>query len=117
MVGGAIAAREDRLLALSPARTLLKGKAKAVALVLSGGIGAAAAFYLCLSSVQYVLAVKPLGKILVYGIPVGFGIISCRLIWFSSARVRMRLMAFGLTIVAVVLAAWCPGPREHWMFV
>src|SRR6266568_7385192 len=88
MLGGAIAARDGRLLALSPAQTLLKGKAKMAAQLFSGGFAAAISFFLCLSSVQYVRAVKPLGKVLVYGIPmwliqlvlpIGFGLVALRL--------------------------------------
>src|ERR1035437_91190 len=70
MLGGAIAARDRRLLALSPIQTLLKGRARLAAKVFSSGFAAAICFFLCLASLQYVLAVKPLGKILVYGIPV-----------------------------------------------
>ena len=89
-IGGAVAARDGRLLALSPVQTLLKGRAKAAAQLFSSGFGAAISSLLCLASVQYVRAVKPLGKILVYGIPVwviqlvlplGFGIIAWRLVW------------------------------------
>jgi len=90
MLGGAIAARDGRLLALSPAQTLLKGKAKLAAQIFSGGFAAAISLFLCLSSLGYVKAVKPLGKILVYGVPVwviqlvlpiGFGLVALRLIW------------------------------------
>src|SRR6266550_3330120 len=70
MLGGAIAARDGRLLALSPVQTLLKGWAKTAAQIFSSGFAAAISFFLFLSSLQYVLDLKPLGKILVYGIPV-----------------------------------------------
>src|SRR5262245_19672800 len=53
MLGGAIAAREARLLALSPAQALLKGKAKITAQVFSTGFATAIAFFLCLASLQY----------------------------------------------------------------
>src|SRR5258707_1770428 len=66
MLGGAIAARDGRLLALSPVQTLLKGKARMAAQIFSSGFAAAISFFLCLSSVQYVKAVKPLGKVLLY---------------------------------------------------
>ena len=52
MLGGAIAAREGRLLALSPAQTLLKGRAKIAAHILSSGFAAAICGFLCLASVQ-----------------------------------------------------------------
>src|SRR5688572_2324967 len=41
MLGGALAARDGRLLALSPAQTLLKGTPKAAAQVFSSGFAAA----------------------------------------------------------------------------
>ena len=94
MLGGAIAAREGRLLALSPAQTLLKGRWKSAAHIFSNGFAAAICFFLCVASVRYVLAMKPLGKILVYGIPVwviqlilpvGFGLIALRLVSRSAA--------------------------------
>src|SRR5262249_2305772 len=93
MLGGGLAAREGRLLALSPAQTLLKGRAKAAAQIFSSGFAAAIAFFLCFASVQYVQLVKPLGKILVYNVPVwviqlvlpiGFGLVALRLIWRAS---------------------------------
>src|SRR5438045_6416767 len=95
MLGGAIAARDRRLLALSPVQTLLKGRAKAPAKIFSSGFGAAISFFLFLASFQYVLAVKPLGKILVYGVPVwviqlflplGFGLVAVRLVWHASEK-------------------------------
>src|ERR1043165_3195794 len=67
MFGGAIAAREGRLLALSPVQTLLKGSAKIAAQLFSSGFAAAITFFLCSVSFQYVMALRPLGKILVYG--------------------------------------------------
>src|SRR6266568_7679666 len=66
MLGGAIAAREGRLLTLSPVQALLKGKAKSAARIFSSGFGAAISFFLLMSSYEYVQAVKPLGKILAY---------------------------------------------------
>src|SRR5712675_1084213 len=54
MLGGAIAARDGRLLALSPAQTLLKGKAKLAAQIFSGGFAAAISLFLCLSGLGYV---------------------------------------------------------------
>src|SRR3954464_10663162 len=70
MLGGAIAAREGRLLALSPAQTFLKGWAKTAAHVFSSAFAAAICFFLCWTSIEFIRSVKPLSKILVYGIPV-----------------------------------------------
>jgi len=109
MLGGAIAARDGRLLALSPAQTLLKGRAKTGAQIFSGAFAATICFFLCVASVQYVLAMKPLGKILVYGIPVwtiqlflplGFGLVALRLLWRISETWKGR--AVGLMVAAAV---------------
>jgi tripartite ATP-independent transporter DctM subunit len=126
MIGGAVAAREGRLLALSPAQTFLKGRARWAAGIFSGGFAAAVSGFLCVSSLQYVLALKPLGKILVYGIPVwviqlilplGFGVIALRLSWRSADRWGGRGLSLLVTGVVVGLALWAPGARENWMTV
>ena len=124
MVGGAVAARDGRLLALSPLQALLQGRAKAAARAFSSAFGGAVTIFLCLASLQYVLAVRPLGKTLVYGVPVwviqlilpiGFGVIAIRLLWQSSERWAGRAVAFGLTAAFVGLAIWQPGPPERWI--
>jgi tripartite ATP-independent transporter DctM subunit len=124
MLGGAIAARDGRLLALSPVQSLLKGRAKAAARVFSGGFGAAISFFLFLASLQYVLALKPLGKTLVYGVPiwviqlflpVGFGLVALRLVGHSSEKWVGRSLAFALAALVAVLAIWGPGTPDRWM--
>jgi tripartite ATP-independent transporter DctM subunit len=126
MVGGAVAAREGRLLALSPVQSLLRGRAKIAARIFSNGFGAAISFLLCYASVNFVRDMKPLGTILVYGIPVwvvqlllplGFGLVACRLIWHAGEKWWERLAALGVAGVVVGLARWTPGGAEHWMVV
>jgi C4-dicarboxylate transporter, DctM subunit len=124
MVGGAVAARDQRLLALSPLQALLQGRPKAAARAFSSGFGAAVTAFLCVASLQYVLAMKPLGKTLVYDIPVwiiqlilpiGFGIIAIRLIWHASERWLGRAVTLVLAGLLVGLAIWQPGPPERWI--
>ena len=55
MFGGALAAREGRLLSLSAATNYLKGKWKSAALVFSNSFAAAIAFQLFIASVSFVL--------------------------------------------------------------
>src|SRR4029079_14284595 len=55
MLGGAIAAREGRLLALSPAQTFLKGAPKIAAQIFSSVFGAAISALLCITSYQYLM--------------------------------------------------------------
>ncbi|MGO8675557.1 MAG: TRAP transporter large permease subunit [Limisphaerales bacterium] len=124
MVGGAVAAREERLLALSPAQTLLKGWTKTAARIFSGGFAAAISAFLCVASLQYVLDMRPLGDVLVYGIrvwvvqlilPAGFGVVACRLVWHASARWGGRGLALAVGLVVGGLALWSPGGPERWL--
>jgi tripartite ATP-independent transporter DctM subunit len=124
MAGGAVAAREERLLALSPAQTLLKGRVRDAARIFSGGFAAAISAFLCVASLQYVLEVRPLGKVLVDGIPVwvvqlvlpaGFGAVSCRLVWHASPRWSGRGLALAVALVVAGLALWAPGSPARWL--
>ncbi len=124
MLGGAVAARDRRLLALSPVQSLLQGRARAAAQIFSSGFAAAVCFFLCVASVQYVLEMKPLGKILVYGIPVwviqlilplGFGLVTLRLIWHASDKWVGRGLALALAAAvasAAIAAPIAPGRME-----
>src|ERR1022692_2506796 len=62
MLGGAIAARDGRLLALSPVQTLLTGRARVAAKIFSSGFAAAICFFLCLASMQYRSEERRVGK-------------------------------------------------------
>jgi tripartite ATP-independent transporter DctM subunit len=124
MLGGAIAAREGRLLALSPIQDLLKGRSKIAARVFSTAMAAAITLFLCVASVQYVESMKPLGRTLVYGIPLwviqlilplGFGLITLRLLWRSSNLWSARLATVLLAALLVGLALWAPGGSGRWL--
>src|ERR1039457_169046 len=124
MLGGAIAARDRRLLALSPVQTLLHGRARTAAQIFSNGFAAAITFFLFLASLQYVLEMRPLGKILVYGIPtwtiqlvlpVGFGLVMLRLVWHASEKYGGRALALALTAAAIGVGIWAPGSPERLM--
>jgi C4-dicarboxylate transporter, DctM subunit len=124
MLGGAIAARDGRLLALSPVQRLLSGKALASAQIYAGGFAVAISFFLCLASAQYVQAVKPLGKTLVYGIPVwvvqlvlpiGFGLVGWRLIRHASTHWKGRSLAFLVAAGLAAAAVWPPASPEKLM--
>lgn len=119
MLGGAVAAREGRLLALSALTTLLQGRVKAAVTVFSQSFAAAVTAFLCVASVQFVQSEIPTGQIIAYGIkawyvelllPVGFAVIAARLWWHSAKTWRGRGM--GLLWIAgfVALAIWSPWP-------
>ncbi len=115
MLGGVIAAREGRLLSLSTLGSLLKGRLKSAALVFSGSLAAAIGAMLCVASAQFVLAERPAGKILVYGVPVwtvqsvlpaGFALITAYLLWNTSKSWKGRLATAAAAGAVVLACAW-----------
>src|SRR5207245_3521063 len=71
MLGGAIAAREGRLLALSTLeQTWLRGKWRDISHVFTSGVGAAVCVFLCAASAQFVSTERGAGKHLVGFVPV-----------------------------------------------
>jgi tripartite ATP-independent transporter DctM subunit len=102
MLGGAIAARDQRLLNLSNLRTLLPGRWKSAAAIFSGAVSAAVAFFLCVAAVTFVGTEKPGGRLLAYGLPVwvvqlvmpaGFAVVALRLCWHAEAKWSSRGLA------------------------
>ena len=106
MLGGALAAREGRLLALSTVRTLLRGRWKSAALIISSAYAVAASVFLYGASKQYISeSSMRIGKELAYGMPVwvvqlvlplGFAVIALRLLWRSSAKWSGVALTFAL---------------------
>jgi C4-dicarboxylate transporter, DctM subunit len=101
MLGGALAAREGRLLSLSTATTYLKGRWKWAASLYSGSFAAAVTCYLFLASLTFVLAKGRTGEILanhiplwavLLVIPVGFGLVTLRILYHASDSWRGRLL-------------------------
>lgn len=120
MLGGAIAARENRLLALSVARHWFKGGGLTFASVFSSGFAAAITTLLTLASWQFVRSQKSLGKEFAYGIPtwtvqslivIGFALVAVRLIWHASEKWRWRGVAllFALVVIGIVGLAQSEG--------
>src|SRR5947207_4547851 len=112
MLGGAIAAREKRLLPLSTLGTLLKGRMKTAASVFSGSCSAAISAWLCVASVQLVVSEKEVGKILAYGIPVwvvqlvmpfGFALLTARLVWHAAGNLAGRLACAAIAGAALLV--------------
>jgi tripartite ATP-independent transporter DctM subunit len=122
MLGGAVAARENRLLALSTLTGYFKGNFKAFALLFSSGFAAAMSLLLCGASVDFVQATRRLGKVLAYGVPlwgvqavlcVGFALVAWRMVWHAGRTWRGRLAAAGVAAVLVALGLWTPISPEH----
>ena len=112
MLGGALAAREGRLLALASGSTLFRGRAHAFAAELATAAGAAVSALLCSASARFVLEERAGGGELAYGIPLwtlqlamplGFGIITVRQIvrhagsWIQRGRTLLIALAVGVT--------------------
>lgn len=112
MAGAAIAAREQRLLALGIA-TLYKGNVALAARFASGVVSAAVAGVLALAAADFVALERASGNVLTYRIPVwiaelplplGLGAVAARLAWHAGSTTPARLAALGATLALV--AAW-----------
>ena len=124
VIGGVIAARENRLMPLSTLATLLKGRKKAAALIFSGACSAAVVALLSWASWQFVLSEKPGGKILAYGIPVwvvqlviplGFALLTFYLLWHASGNWVGRVTCAAIAGGLVLFCARSPLPVEQLM--
>jgi tripartite ATP-independent transporter DctM subunit len=109
VLGGALAARDDRLLSLSTLANLLPPRWKNAASIFSSSLAAAISAVLCLASWQFIQS-EPADKILAYGIPfrffqlflpVGFGAVALRLCWHASCSWPGRAVTFVLAAALV----------------
>ncbi len=124
MFGGAIAAREGKLLQLATTASLIPPRFKAAAHIATAGLGAAITLYLVKAGWNFVLIEKGVGSIIALGIPewvfllflpVGFSIILLRMIWRSSDKWNERL-------ITLLVAGWLAylAPMIHnpsWTFL
>lgn len=119
MAGGAVAARQDRLLALSSLQNLLKGRAKTAVRVFAYAFGAAVSAYLCVAGVQFVWSEREAGNLLVRHVPlwwiqallpIGFAAVAWRLLRHSAEGWRARSIAVLAAAAIFVLAAYPPLP-------
>ncbi len=117
MLGGAIAARNNRLLSLSTLSDFFKDRVKTIAQFFSNTVAATISVFLCVASIQFLLFEKMGGKTLAYGIPVwtiqfilplGFGLITLRLIWGASEYFKGRGLALFLVTLFVCIGKWSP---------
>ena len=109
MLGAAVAAREQRLLALATG-TVLSGRAAAAARFAAGLVACVVAGLLALAAADFVAIERGAGSTLTYGIPVwlaelplplGFGLIAARLAWHAAPGAAGRLAAALLAALAV----------------
>jgi C4-dicarboxylate transporter DctM subunit len=125
MLGGAIAAREGRLLSLSTlGETALRGRLKSVARIFTSGVSAAISGFLCLASYQFVDSEREAGTILAYRLPIwvvelvlplGFAVIAIRILLHTSEKWGARLLAaLSAVLLAGVVMIW-PGGLHHFV--
>lgn len=109
MLGAAVAAREQRLLALSTLQATLRGPAAAIIRHFSAAVAAAVAGLLCVGSVEFVLAERSGENVIVPGVPVwvgeaalplGFGLIALRLAWHAGGTWWLRGGVLALSTAA-----------------
>lgn len=112
VVGGAIAARQNRLLSLATAQFLPPGWPSRIARAVSGTAAALIATMLLFAAAQFVRDERLGANTLAYGIPVwtlqlalpiGFGLIAVRILWHTAGDWRGRLVAAGLVIGATAI--------------
>ncbi len=110
-IGSTIAARSDRLLALS-ANTLLPPRWLPRVRVFTSVVTAAVSLALAWASLQFVLAERQGGTLLALGIgkwvaeaimPVGFLVVAVRAAWSASPRMTFRLLAAAGLLVPLAL--------------
>ena len=119
MVGGAIAARERRMLSLSTVEAYLKGRWRFLAHLVTHGLAAGVAAWLAVAGSQFVINERAAGSQLAWGIPlwcvqlvipVGFALVGLRLATAAADHWKGRLAAFA--IVAAVIALGVFGPAD-----
>jgi tripartite ATP-independent transporter DctM subunit len=122
MLGGAIAARENRLLALSTGAILPAGRVLAGGRLFAHAFAAAITGVLCGASVTFVRAERLGGNLLAYGVPIwvvqlalplGFAAVTLRLLWHASKTWKWRALAALLAILVVWAATQTPIAPER----
>src|SRR5713226_1379100 len=125
MLGGAIAAREGRLLTLSTwGETALRGHLKEVARIFTNGVSASVCAFLSLAAYQFVKTELEGAKILAFGVPVwvvelilplGFAAIAVRILLHTSEKWVLRAAAVVCAVALVGAVAFWPVGFHHFV--
>ena len=124
MLGGAVAARELRLLSLSSLTSFLARRTRALALGFSSAVGAAVSIVLTVASFEFLLTEREGGKLLALGIPVwvvqlvlpvGFGLVAWRLIMHAAGTWKGRTVALAGAALVASLPLWFPLAPESFV--
>ncbi|MBZ0102217.1 MAG: TRAP transporter large permease subunit [Thermoanaerobaculia bacterium] len=121
LLGAAVAAREGKLLSLATVEYLPAGRARRLAGIVAGTVGAAVAALLAAASVQLVASEREAGGEIALGVPlwvgqlalpVGLALVAIRLAWRADERWPGRLAGFAGLAFGVLMAArpaWFEG--------
>ncbi len=126
MVGGAIAARENRLLGISTLTQFLPDQWKLAASILAHGWATLVTCLLALAGWEFVLDERGAGNMIAYGVarwwiqmvlPAGFGLMALRLVWKAGptwwARFLSLAFAFALGLLlkkgVITPQSWMPA--------
>ena len=123
MIGGAIAARDGKLLALGVLEPFLKGRWRAAARIFTGAVAATIGAMLLAASIGLVTSEREAGGVVAYSVPrwlvqlvmpVGFALITARMLWRAADRWSGRAVAGGLAALLVFVAVRPPvAPAHH----
>ena len=120
MLGGALAAREQRLLSLSTVTTFLKGRWKTAATILSSSFAVAISALLCVAGVitiKMTTASATLVGVPIWIIqlilPLGFSVIALRLIWGAGTNWGVRALTFLMAATFVWIGVCASIPPGH----
>jgi tripartite ATP-independent transporter DctM subunit len=114
MLGAAVAARQGRLLSLSTLDLVLQGRSALLARFFARSVAVIVGALLCLASVEFVLAERAAANVIAYDIPVwlgqaalplGFALITVRLVCAATETWPARLAVLALAAAAVLAAA------------
>src|SRR5688572_1630212 len=118
MVGAAIAARDNRLLALGTLEALIKPAWRPMSRFIARAVAVAITAMLCWASIQFVRDERASASVLVYGMPVwivqlilpiGFALIAWRIALTVSKRWSRRVAAIAIAGLLILIAATAPG--------
>jgi tripartite ATP-independent transporter DctM subunit len=114
MIGGAIAARDGRLLALGSVESMIKPAWRPAAKFMSRVVAGTVAALLCWASITFVLSERASASTLAYGIPVwvvqlvlpvGFALVAWRILVEASRQWQWRAAAAAAIALLIFLAA------------
>lgn len=124
MVGGSVAAREQRLLGISTFSQFLKGRWKSWAHFSSHTWGGGVTFLMAMAAWQFVQDEKGAGNEIAYGVvrwwiqmvlPLGFASIALRLVWHAGPHWTYRILsAAGILAMGILVSRQGLDP-EQWM--